>query len=140
MDIVTKEFVNTKKKGKNESNHLSLKLVKKPADWKGLTEFRLTPLEKNAFVLGSDKKSDIYIENDDNIDPTQCLISYDVNKNCWFIEEKVASLYGSYVFCKNQQEMEDVKKKYEAFKENMKNLGASEKNEKNYSISYVSEA
>ncbi len=47
----------------------------------------------------------------------------------------IRALYGTYVFCQDYPEMEEVRKRNEALKQNLKNLGAPEKNEKNYNPS-----
>ena len=132
---MTKEFnVTKKRKIQTEAVEISLELIKYPKQWKGKTEFKLDlSSNKKTFLLGNEKdKCDIFLDKDDSVDPVHCSFTYDEEKKCWFIRNGEDPLYGTYISCKNKQELDDVKTKYDEFKEVSRNLGSSGMSEKSY--------
>ena len=80
---------------------------------------------KTSFTIGSHRNSDIHLDNVDYIEDTQCVVNFDSANGCWFIQEAEESLNGTFLGCKNYQELVEAEKDLAAYKKFVKESGST---------------
>lgn len=121
------EFVEKSREAKKNQKYLVLTLFKEGQKLLDVKKDFVIDASKGkySFTVGSNKSCDIFLNDFDIIDDFQCTIDFQDGTNSWYIREEKESLNGSYICCKNYQELVDAQRDLAAYEDYKKKWGVS---------------
>ena len=118
------KFVEKNRIAKREQKNLTLTLFREGNNKNVNKDFNLDASKgKKAFIIGGTRHSDVYLDNNEIIDDIHCVIKFDEEKSCWYIEEVEETLNGTFICCKNYEEFINAQKDLSAHLEQRKICG-----------------